>query len=205
MGRSREIFRFGPFVLDVAGHTLTRAGAPVALTPKLFDLLRILVASEGRLLEKGELMQAAWPDAVVEEGNLAKGVILLRQALGDTGENRTFIETVPRVGYRFVASVTRVGAPVSAPATADHAGPGETRYAKSGDVHVAYQVVGEGRPGPGVRAGLGVARRARVGGPVVLAVPAPAGVVLSAHPARSAWYRALRSGGRHAVARATDG
>src|SRR5262245_47384598 len=100
MGRARDNFRFGPFVLDVDEHTLTRAGAPVALTPKLFDLLRILVASEGRLLEKGDLMQAAWPDTVVEEGNLSKGVFLLRQALGDTGEDRTFIETVPRVGYR---------------------------------------------------------------------------------------------------------
>jgi class 3 adenylate cyclase/DNA-binding winged helix-turn-helix (wHTH) protein len=146
MGRSREIFRFGPFVLDDAERTLARAGAPVALTPKLFDLLRILVTSEGRPLEKGELMQAAWPDSVVVEGNLAKEVFRLRQALGDTGEDRTFIETAPRVGYRFVAPVTRVGAPVSAPAPADHAGPGETRYAKSGDVHIAYQVVGEGGP-----------------------------------------------------------
>jgi pimeloyl-ACP methyl ester carboxylesterase len=143
MGRG-EIFRFGPFVLDVDEHALTRAGAPVALTPKLFDLLRILVSSEGRLLEKGVLMQAAWPDTVVEEGNLTKGVFLLRQALGDTGEDRTFIETVPRVGYRFVAPVVRVGA--TAPATSDQPSPAETRYAKSGGVHIAYQVVGDGGP-----------------------------------------------------------
>ncbi len=144
MGHEWEVFRFGPFVLDVDEHTLTRAGQPVALTPKLFDLLRILVTSEGRLLEKAALMAAAWPDAVVEEGNLTKGIFLLRQALGDTGEDRTIIETVPRVGYRFVTPVLRVGVP--APTRSDHTGSTETRYAKSGDVHIAYQVVGDNGP-----------------------------------------------------------
>ena len=56
----------------------------------------------GRLMKKDALMKAVWPDTVVEEGNLTKGIFLLRQALGDTGDHRVFIETVPRVGYRFV-------------------------------------------------------------------------------------------------------
>ena len=142
MARAREVLRFGPFVLDVEEHTLTRNGVPVALTPKLFDLLHILAASGGRLLEKGALMKAAWPDAVVEEGNLTKGVFLLRQALGDTGESRAMIETVPRLGYRFVAPVTRD----QAPAATGYATPAETRYAKSGGVHIAYQVLGDAGP-----------------------------------------------------------
>jgi pimeloyl-ACP methyl ester carboxylesterase len=147
MVRNREILRFGPFVLDVDEHALTRDGVPIALSPKLFDLLRILAASSGRLIEKDALMKATWPDSVVEEGNLTKGIFLLRRALGDTGEARAFIETVPRVGYRFVAPVVRTGAPAATgPATPERGNPAETRYAKSGDVHIAYQVVGDAGP-----------------------------------------------------------
>jgi pimeloyl-ACP methyl ester carboxylesterase/class 3 adenylate cyclase len=147
MTRSGEILRFGAFVLDVDEHTLTRDGVPIALTPKLLDLLRILATNSGRLLEKDALMQAAWPDSVVEEGNLTKGIFLLRQALGDTAEVRALIETVPRVGYRFLAPVERVSAGAAkAPAPSGHGSIPETRYAKSGDVHIAYQVVGDAGP-----------------------------------------------------------
>src|SRR5262245_15612547 len=108
MDSGEQILRFGPFVLDTGQHTLSPAGRRIALAPKLFDLLTILASSGGRLMEKDALMKAVWPDAVVEEGNLSKGVFLLRRALGDTGEVREFIETVPRVGYRFVAAVEQV-------------------------------------------------------------------------------------------------
>ena len=152
MGRAPQILRFGPFVLDVGEHLLSRAGQPVTLTPKLFALLTILAASGGRLMDKDALLKAVWPDAVVEEGNLTKSIFLLRQALEDTGETRAFIETVPRVGYRFVAPVERVDdreadtAETVGPRTRGEAGGAETRYAKSGDVHIAYQVVGEVGP-----------------------------------------------------------
>src|SRR6186997_433294 len=106
MESSAPLLRFGPFVLDVGEHSLTRDGEPIALTPKLFDLLEILATSGGRLLKKDALMKAVWPETIVEEGNLTKGIFLLRQALGDIGDDRVFIETVPRVGYRFVAPVT---------------------------------------------------------------------------------------------------
>jgi pimeloyl-ACP methyl ester carboxylesterase/class 3 adenylate cyclase len=147
MDGTRHIFRFGPFVLDVDDHALARDGEAVSLTPKLFDLLRILVTSGGRLLEKDALMKAAWPDTVVEEGNLTKGIFLLRQALGDRGRARTFIKTVPRVGYRFVAPVAAVGSPAALNAAASHhVSSPETRYAKSDDVHIAYQVIGDAGP-----------------------------------------------------------
>jgi pimeloyl-ACP methyl ester carboxylesterase/DNA-binding winged helix-turn-helix (wHTH) protein len=152
MPSSPQILRFGPFVLDVGEHSLSRAGKPIALTPKLFDLLTILAESGGRLMAKDVLMKSVWSDAVVEEGDLTKGIFLLRQALGDTGETRAFIETVPRVGYRFVAPVTRadegrVGIPASkGTGLRDGVGVAETRYAKSGDVHIAYQVVGDSGP-----------------------------------------------------------
>lgn len=152
MSSPPQVLRFGPYVLDVGEHSLTRAGEPITLTPKLFDLLTILAESSGRLMPKDALMKAVWPDAVVEEGNLSKGIFMLRRALGDTGETRAFIETVPRVGYRFVATVERADEPRTvatkseAPAIGLDIGPAETRYAKSGDVHIAYQVVGESGP-----------------------------------------------------------
>jgi TolB-like protein/Tfp pilus assembly protein PilF len=99
------IYRFGPFVLDVADRSLKREGAPMALTPKLFDLLVILVSNAGRLVEKDRLLQSVWPDVAVEEGNLNKGIFSLRQVLGQDAEG-LYIETVPKRGYRFTALVT---------------------------------------------------------------------------------------------------
>ncbi len=152
MERHASVLKFGPFELDVGQHTLSRDGRPIPLTPKVFELLAVLAESGGRLLEKDALLKAIWPETVVEEGNLTKCVFLLRQALGDTGAPRAYVATVPKVGYRFVAAVERVeragdGAPrAERPAGPTPAGGGETRYAKSGDVHVAYQVVGSEGP-----------------------------------------------------------
>jgi Tol biopolymer transport system component/DNA-binding winged helix-turn-helix (wHTH) protein len=95
--RDTEIYEFGPFRLETGQRRLLRDGAPVSLTPKAFDLLVLLVRAEGRLLSKTELLDALWPDAAVEEVNLANNVSLLRKTLGDRG----YIETVPRFGYRF--------------------------------------------------------------------------------------------------------
>jgi TolB-like protein/Tfp pilus assembly protein PilF len=99
------VFRFGPFLLDVADQSLKRGGVPVALTPKLFDLLVALVTNSGRLLDKETLFKAVWPDVAVEEGNLTKGIFSLRQLLEGDRDLR-YIETVPKRGYRFVAPVT---------------------------------------------------------------------------------------------------
>lgn len=110
------IYRFGPFVLDVTDRALRRDGAPVALTPKLFDLLVALVEGGGRLVEKDALLNKVWPDVAVEEGNLTKGVFSLRQLLDPEGPSR-YIETIPKRGYRFVAPVMVAEAsPVSVPA-----------------------------------------------------------------------------------------
>jgi serine/threonine-protein kinase len=77
-------FTFGAFRLDTAHRLLTRAaGEAVPLTPKAFELLLLLVESEGQLLTKAELMNRMWPDSFVEEGNLTQTVSVLRKALGD--------------------------------------------------------------------------------------------------------------------------
>ncbi len=101
---SGECYRFGPFRLDVAERRLTRDGKPTSLQPRVFDTLALLVRNAGHLLTKEELMAALWPDAVVEESNLTKNIWTIRKALGDQ-DGSDYIETVPRVGYRFVAPV----------------------------------------------------------------------------------------------------
>ena len=102
-----ELFEFGNFVLNRQERLLLCAGKPVALTPKAFELILILVQREGHLVEKEELLRTVWPDVAVEEGNLAVMVSHLRKALGDDRGTHAFIETVSRHGYRFVAPVTR--------------------------------------------------------------------------------------------------
>ena len=72
---------------------------------KVFDTLRILVENAGRLVTKQELLDTVWPDAAVEENNLNHNVSVLRKVLGEKATGQQYIETVPRVGYRFVAAV----------------------------------------------------------------------------------------------------
>lgn len=98
-------FEFEGFLLDTKQKVLLRAGKPVSITPKTFQLLLTLVENHGRLVEKDELMKAVWADSFVEEGNLTFTIGLLRKALGDESRKPRFIETVPRRGYRFIAEV----------------------------------------------------------------------------------------------------
>src|SRR5262245_54382807 len=97
----KQIYEFGPYRLDAAQRLLMRDGEVIPLQPKVFDLLLALVERHGRLLEKDELMKLVWPDAIVEEANLANNISILRKTLSENGER--FVETVPKRGYRFVA------------------------------------------------------------------------------------------------------
>ncbi len=101
------IYEFGRFRLDAAERTLRRGDETVPLTPKVFGILLALVENSGRVVGKEELMRQVWPDSFVEEGNLTQNVSLLRKALGETTDGKSYIETVARRGYRFVASVTQ--------------------------------------------------------------------------------------------------
>lgn len=98
-------FAFGPFELDLERHLLTRSGTGLSLPPKCFDLLCMLVASDGGVLEKDRLMRELWPDTFVEEANLSNLVALLRKLLGDSPSKSQYIQTVPKVGYRFSIAV----------------------------------------------------------------------------------------------------
>ena len=105
---STRIYEFGPFLLDVRERRLVRHGRPVALRAKVFDTLCVLVENHGRLVAKDALMKAVWPDALVEEGNLAHTIAALRRALGSSQSRSDHVETIPGQGYRFVAPITAV-------------------------------------------------------------------------------------------------
>jgi eukaryotic-like serine/threonine-protein kinase len=109
------VYEFGSFRMDPAERLLLKDGQPVPLTPKAFDLLVYLAERPGRLVEKQALMSALWPDAVVEETNLAYNVSALRKALGDGHEAEHVIQTVPTRGYRFIAPIRERSTDDSAP------------------------------------------------------------------------------------------
>jgi eukaryotic-like serine/threonine-protein kinase len=104
----RGAYRFGPFQLDVRERRLSRDTDVIPLRLKVFDTLCVLVENAGRLVTKDELLTAVWPDTTVEENNLNHNISVLRKALGEQATGQQYIETVPRVGYRFVAAVETV-------------------------------------------------------------------------------------------------
>ncbi len=106
----KSSYHFGPYHLVGRECVLLRDGRPVALTPKAFDTLLVLVRNNGHLVDKDELMNQVWPETSVEEANLTQNIFTLRRILGES-ESSKYIETVPRRGYRFVAAVREVLAP----------------------------------------------------------------------------------------------
>jgi DNA-binding winged helix-turn-helix (wHTH) protein/pimeloyl-ACP methyl ester carboxylesterase len=144
-------YRFGPFHLDVRERLLSRGGDVIPLRLKVFDTLVVLVENAGRLVTKQELLDMVWPETTVEENNLNHNVSVLRKALGERATGQQYIETVPRVGYRFAAAVEPTAAPVR-PSTPPSPPPAakarqEIRYCTTGDgVRLAYATTGNGPP-----------------------------------------------------------
>jgi pimeloyl-ACP methyl ester carboxylesterase/DNA-binding winged helix-turn-helix (wHTH) protein len=137
---SDRILTFADFRLDpVSGH-LYRNDEPVALAPKAFALLQCLAGQAGRLVSKAELLAAVWPGVFTGDAVLKSTIRELRKALGDDSSEPRFIETAHRRGYRFIAAVTPADDVPAAPGTSTP----RVRYARSGPVNIAYQVVGSG-------------------------------------------------------------
>ncbi len=112
------VLRFGKFELDPTSGELHQNGYKIPLAPKAFELLRALVEHPGQVVTREELRAKLWAaDTFVEfDDSLNHTVKKLRQALGDSAENPQFIETLPRYGYRFIASVESPCAPARKPA-----------------------------------------------------------------------------------------
>jgi len=96
---------FHSFRLDQANHCLWRQGERVSIPPKVYDVLRYFVENPDRLVTQDELLERLWPDTHVNPEVIRKYILEIRRILGDTPDNPEFIETLPKRGYRFVASV----------------------------------------------------------------------------------------------------
>ncbi|HEX6315930.1 MAG TPA: winged helix-turn-helix domain-containing protein [Gemmatimonadaceae bacterium] len=110
--RPGEVYEFGEFLLDVGERKLERRAGrePVDIPEKAFQTLVHLVRHSGALVTKDALLSTVWPGVVVEDGNIGKVIHAVRRALGDRSGAWTYVETVPKHGYRFIAEVARVGA-----------------------------------------------------------------------------------------------
>jgi DNA-binding winged helix-turn-helix (wHTH) protein len=97
---------FKAFHLDTENHMLWRDGGRVRIPPKSFDVLAYLIGNAGRVVTQEEILEALWPKTSVNPEVLRKYILEIRRTLGDRPENPEFIETLPKRGYRFIASVT---------------------------------------------------------------------------------------------------
>lgn len=167
----KRLYEFGPYRLDPADRSLLRDGQTLSIPPKAFDVLVALIENAGRMLGKEELMQMVWPDTFVEQANLAVTVHMVRKLLGERPGGGQYIETLPRRGYRFSALIkeastaefderetsrktnewpsirddlNRRAINAAEPSLFALKRAPETRYAKSGNVNIAYQVIGNG-------------------------------------------------------------
>ena len=147
----RGAYQFGPFHLDVRERRLSRGGEVIPLRLKVFDTLLVLVENAGRLVTKQELLDTVWPETTVEENNLNHNVSVLRKALGEKATGQQYIETVPRVGYRFAAPVDAAVPADRTPSAPAQLQPQkarqEIRYCTTSDgVRLAYATTGNGPP-----------------------------------------------------------
>jgi DNA-binding winged helix-turn-helix (wHTH) protein len=150
------VYEFGPFRLELREHRLVREGRSVPLTGKAFDTLCVLLERHGTLVPKQDLMNAIWPETTVEENNLDRNISTLRKALGEQATGRQYIETVPRIGYRFVAEVKEVEQPARVPVQSGL--PAQARFERPARPHqigfctaadgirIAYATAGAGPP-----------------------------------------------------------
>ena len=186
-----KIYEFGRFQLDAAECLLFDGEKTIPLAPKVFETLLLLIENGGHLVRKEEMLERVWADSFVEENNLAQNISYLRKILGENKHTK-YIETVPKLGYRFISPVNLVGIdepntivvertrarilieetleddeividgaekkrflnsvnispsphlPISPSQIALPAHKPVTHYAQSGEVNIAYQVVGNG-------------------------------------------------------------
>ena len=104
--QEKLLYEFGPFRLYPAELRVFKGDELVSLTPKAVETLRALIERRGQLVEREDLMNSVWGDVAVEDGNLTVTISMLRKALGENTDGSKFIETVPRLGYKFVADVS---------------------------------------------------------------------------------------------------
>jgi DNA-binding winged helix-turn-helix (wHTH) protein/Tol biopolymer transport system component len=118
--------RFGPFTIDLEARKLRRGDEPIALPSRALAALVYLIEHRDRLVEREEIIAAVWHDVAVTDDSLIHAVSVIRRALGDDPSHASFIETIPRRGYRFVGTIEPVE-----PADPEPGGPSDVAAALS--------------------------------------------------------------------------
>ena len=108
MNQPRLMYEFDCYRIDVANRLVLLYDKPLPLTPKAVEILLALIAHRGEIMSKSDLMKIIWPDTVVEDGNLAQNIYLLRRTLTEGSNGTQYVETVSRRGYRFVGEVREI-------------------------------------------------------------------------------------------------
>ena len=138
-------FEFGPFVLDSSG-VLLKAGKLVPIGTRALALLLTLLRANGQVVTRNQLIDAAWPDASIEDSNLTVQIAALRKVLGESPNGHPWIVTVPRTGYRFIGASASHGSDRRDDAS-ESTDTQEIGYCRAGDgVRLAYAVSGRGPP-----------------------------------------------------------
>ena len=134
-------FRFADFEIDTARHELRRAGAIVHIEPQVFDLLVHLVRNRDRIVTKDELVDAIWQGRIISDAALSSRISAARRALGDTGNDQSFIRTLHKRGFRFVGAVEE-------DSSAPSAGAGDQPPSTPAAAHEAAKLVPDAEPLP---------------------------------------------------------
>jgi DNA-binding winged helix-turn-helix (wHTH) protein/Tol biopolymer transport system component len=128
MGNKSFVFRFSDIEVREHEFSLLKAGKVLAVEPKAFRVLLLLLRNPQKLISKEELLNSVWGDTAVTEGSLTRCIWLLRRQLGDDINEPRFIETVATVGYRFVCKIE-----VSEDGSGDLQATGEANRLNEGD------------------------------------------------------------------------
>jgi pimeloyl-ACP methyl ester carboxylesterase len=141
-----HLFRFDTFEFDTRTLELRRGGAKIKLEGQPLRILGMLVERPGELVTREELRKQLWPgNTIVDfEHSINAAMKRLREAVGDSANAPRFIETLPRRGYRFIYPVRGDAEAIGTDRRLPVTWIPQTKYAKSGDIYVAYQVIGQG-------------------------------------------------------------
>lgn len=142
---TKVIYKFGGYRIDTARFEITRGGRALAVEPQVLELLIMLIDNRDRVVSKDELFGKIWKRRIVSDTTLSSRIKTARQVIGDTGSRQEYIKTIHGRGFRFVGNVeVETAAPPATgrePSKSTTADRPATRYARSGDIHVASDVL----------------------------------------------------------------
>jgi DNA-binding winged helix-turn-helix (wHTH) protein/esterase/lipase len=141
------VYEFGSFRIDTSRFEIARDGRLLPVEPQVLELLIALIEQRDRVVSRDALLQKVWKDRIVSDTTLSSRIKTARQLIGDDGTRQEFIRTIHGRGFRFVGPVQVASASLAhtlEPAARGASERPSTRYARSGDIHVAYQLFGGG-------------------------------------------------------------